>query len=118
VLALLLRLRAKRRDDRLQTGDDELAGRRLDPELARAFAALEVALTAQQRGRAPNETLTALVRRLTTNPAGDVGTGLESAFAVLERALYAPVPPSARECREAARALSDFSAAEAPGSHP
>jgi uncharacterized transporter YbjL len=76
----------------------------VDPELAAAFAALEVALA-----RPPNETIGALARRLTASPA------LVSAFDVLERSLYAATPPSSPECREAAATMR---AASSHGDRP
>jgi transglutaminase-like putative cysteine protease len=81
-------------------------GPRVDPELAAAFGRLEAELTAQGRGRDQNETVAALARRLAADGGqSDRPTEFEQAFAVLERALYAPLPPSRQECLTAAGAL-------------
>ena len=73
-------------------------GSRTDPHLAAAFAQLETVLAGQGRARAPNETLAALGRRLPPET-------LPPALAVLERALYAPRPPSRAECLAAAATI-------------
>jgi hypothetical protein len=69
----------------------------VDAELAAAFARLERSLSAQGRPRAAGETVAALGRRFPPP--------LPGALAVLERALYAPLPPPPAECAGAAGAI-------------
>jgi hypothetical protein len=107
-LWLLLRRRA--------TPNDPDQARTMDVDLAAAFTRLERDLLAEGRPRAPNETVAALARRLAQpQPAdqpdrpdqpdqpGDPALG--RALQVLERALYAPQPPSRQECLSAAGAM-------------
>jgi hypothetical protein len=97
VSGLLLRRRSRRATG-LETG-----GRRVDPDLAAAFARLEAALRTEGRPRAPNETVAALARRLAPGPEGE--PALAEALQTLQRALYARQPPSRPECRRAATAI-------------
>lgn len=70
---------------------------RVDPELAAAYARLEADLATVGEARAPAESLAMLASRL----PGD----LREPLAVLERALYAPSPPTREEARWAAAML-------------
>jgi hypothetical protein len=96
-IALLVAFVLHRHRNRAVAAPDR--GRTVDRELAAAFAELEAELTAQGRGRAPNESVAALSRRL---PSESLNRALE----VLERALYAPLPPSRNECQDAAAAIT------------
>jgi hypothetical protein len=99
----------RRRSRRVATADPDV--RYLDPDLAAAFAGLEAALLAQGRPRAQDETVAALARRLTAeNRPGE--KALAQALLVLERALYAPRPPSRPECLAAATAIDQQAALE------
>jgi hypothetical protein len=107
----------------LRSGPPAPSGPDLDPDLAAAFARLEAALRAEGRPRAESETVAALAQRLAwpvaRDPASDrlsdrvlnPGSGpalaqtLPIALNVLERALYAPEPPSRRECLAAAAVI-------------
>jgi hypothetical protein len=73
-------------------------GRRVDADLAAAFARLEADLTARGEGRAPHETVAALAGRLASPP-------VRQALGSLERALYAERPPDRQECLAAAAAI-------------
>jgi hypothetical protein len=79
-------------------GAGRAPGRRLPAELAAAFARLEAALAEAGRARHPTESVAALGERV--DPGGDIL--LRQAFEVLERALYARVPPTRSECGYAA----------------
>jgi transglutaminase-like putative cysteine protease len=81
------------------------SGREVPAELAAAFARLEAALAEAGRERRPTETVAALAVRV---GAGD--RPVRDALAVLERALYAAVPPSRSECGTAAGHLDRVSA--------
>jgi transglutaminase-like putative cysteine protease len=126
LLVLLLAVVGLRRRRQRSSRSMDVAepGRQLDPDLVAAFAWLEAGLGAQGRGRAPNETVTALARRLSEaealveksgeNPSGPATGGipgstsamsLHQALSVLERALYAAQPPSRAECLAAAAAM-------------
>jgi transglutaminase-like putative cysteine protease len=102
-LVLVIGLLLARRSRRVWSARRPAGPARIDPALATAFTQLESVLTAQGRGRAPNETLAALGRRLATPE-----NSLAEAFAVLERCLYASGYPSGSECRDAAESLSRF----------
>jgi transglutaminase-like putative cysteine protease len=74
-------------------------GRSVDPDLAAAFTRLEADLASRGMGRAPNETVAVLARRLPGDP-------VRQALALLERSLYAPQPPTRQECLSAATAIN------------
>lgn len=70
---------------------------RVDAELAAAYARLEADLATAGRARAPAESLAMLAARLPDD--------LREPLTVLERALYAPSPPTREEARRAAAML-------------
>jgi transglutaminase-like putative cysteine protease len=96
-VALLVAFGLHRRRTRVEPGPPGY--RELDRELAAAFAELEAELAAQGLGRPPNESVAALSRRL-------LSPQLKRALEVLERALYAPQPPSRQECQDAATVIT------------
>jgi hypothetical protein len=104
VLFVLALVRNKRRSSR-SGGWDPTRPPRLDADLAAAFIGLEAELDAQGRGRAPSETVSGLGRRLSGTSELAAGSALLQALLVLERALYAPRPPSRAECLAAATVL-------------
>jgi hypothetical protein len=107
-----------RRRSKALSGAD-LADRRVDPDLAAAFTRLEADLRAEGRPRAPNETVAALAWRLARphtldQPDPAAADALRAALQVLERALYAPQPPTRQESLTAATAIDRRQGAPPP----
>jgi transglutaminase-like putative cysteine protease len=95
----------------------EPIGRTVDADLAAAFTRLEAGLLAEGQPRARSETVAALARRLAVPEQGRApDPDLTRALLVLERALYAPRPPSRQECLIAAGAIDQRAAPPAGAS--